>query len=179
MKQTERLRVGIGPFIGNIATQGLQSLDKDLGGFIIHEMLANISYLGIELIQALVSYLPFQTKNGRLQAGERFTFRNFSNTFFSGDSEVAGAFFCGDMRNRGFLVDLVLKNFKLADIRFQQRGDGITGDGFRRDDFFKIIEKTEQQFNGIGMGIGALGAKIVPYFAQSLQVYLGNLVPLP
>ena len=29
------------------------------------------------------------------------------------------------------------------------------------------------------MGIGPLGTKVVPYFMETLEVYLGNLVPLP
>ena len=143
MEQAECFRVGVAPFIGNIAPQCLQTLDEDLRRFIIDEMLANIRYLGVELIQALIGYLPFQAKNGCLQTGERFTFRSFGNIIFFGDGKFVGTFLCDDLRDRSFLVDLILENFKFADIRFQQRGDGIAGDGFRRDDFFKIIKKAE------------------------------------
>ena len=95
-------------------------------------MFTNIGYLGVELIQTLIGYLPFQTKDGRLQTGKRFTFRNFRNTFFAGDGKlIAGILFRGNVGDGSFLIDLILENPEFTDIRFQQCGNSISGNFFR------------------------------------------------
>ena len=50
---------------------------------------------------------------------------------------------------------------------------------FGRNNFLKIIEKSEKQLDRVGVGIGALVADISANLLQSLEIDLGYFVPLP
>ena len=82
---------------------------------------------------------------------------------------------CGSCRPV-LLGDLVLQNFEFPHIRLEQGGYFRTCNMLRRENFFKIIVQGQEQFDGIGMGIGAFGLNVVPDLVESLQVNLGDFI---
>ncbi|MGE4560313.1 MAG: hypothetical protein AB7E77_08930 [Desulfobulbus sp.] len=179
MEEAECIRMGAGPFIGNIIAKRLQSLEKDQRRFIFGHLLMAGCKAAIELKQAFIGNLPVEPKDGRFEemGGRRFlkggsngliTFRGLQRKVFL---KCLLALFT--------LGYLVLEYFEFTDIPFQELGNLITGNIRGRNNFFKIVEKGEKQFYRIRMGVGSFGTNIIPDLGQSLQVYLGDLVLLP
>ena len=132
----------------------------------------------MELLQAFIRYFPIKAENCgfKLFGGIRSLGMRWDVSIVSVRSI---SIFCYGERFDFVLVDLILQYFKFTDITFQQLGDLFAGNLIGRYNFFKIVEKCKEQFDGIRVGIGTFGTNIVANLAQSLQVDFGNFIILP